>query len=252
MSYYYIFMSELFRGIEQFDVKLQEAKVKVPIFYYDVSAFVNMFLASSKKIRKYVKDKRIKIAELFPGITLLGITCFEYRKTDIGPYNEIGITVPFGDRASLKDILSSLVSGKFEVHVWHLPVTTEIAYIAGVQIYNYPKFVSEIKYSDKNFSLALNGKRILEVVETDGKMKIHFGRKKFHFITYQIKDDSLIKASVDAVGEGVSVSFLSTKVFPDPTTQIGKELEDVIIHKTSVFSMKIPYMNSILYLPTKA
>lgn len=239
-----------FGGIQQFEIGLRDLRCKVPIFYYDASANVNMFLANSRKIRKYIKDKRIKIAEILPGITLLGVTCFEYRKTDIGPYNEIGITVPFGS-SSLK-VLSSFLSGDFEVHVWHLPVTTEIAYVAGVFIYNYPKFVSNIKCSREGFSLSSDGNEIFEVIQSDSKKSIAIRKKKFQFTTYQIKDDVLIKASVDAIGQDISVSFLSSKLKTNPNTQIGKELDDVLISKKSLISMDIKKLNAILYMPKKA
>lgn len=240
---------KFFDGIQQFEVVFQDLKGRVPIFYYDASANVNMFLASSKKIRKYIKDRRIKIAELLPGITLLGITCFEYRKTDIGPYNEIGITVPFG--SSPLKVLSSFLSGEFEVHVWHLPVTTEIAYVAGVFIYNYPKFISDIKYSQEIFSLSSNGSKILEVIQNNVRKSISIRKKKFHFITYQIKDNTLLKVSVDAVGENISLSFLSSELKVNSDTQIGKELNDVLISKKSLVSMNIKDLKAILYMPKK-
>ncbi len=237
---------KFFDGIQQFEVAFQDLKGKVPIFYYDASANVNMFFASSRRIRKYIKDRRIKIAELLPGITLVGVTCFEYRKTDIGPYNEIGITVPFGSAK----VLSSFLSGEFEVHVWHLPVTTEIAYVAGVLIYNYPKFVSDIKYSQENFSLSSDSTKIFDV-KIKARKSLPIRKKRFHFITYQIKDNTLIKANVDAIGENISLSFLSSEINLNPSTKIGGELKDVLISKKSLVSMEIRNLKAILYMPKK-
>lgn len=235
-------MSDFFSGIEQFEVSFQDLKGRVPIFYYDSSASVNMFLASTRKLRKYI-DKRIKISELLPGITLLGVVCFEYRKTDIGPYNEIGITVPYSG-----NIISSFISGRFEVHVWHLPVTTEIAYVAGVQIYNYPKFVADIKFSENHFSLSADGKEIFNV-KTSAKIKIP-GRK-FQFITYQIKDDVLLQTKVDALGKDIYIGFMSSEIYPNTETEIGRELQDVLISRKSLISMNIKDLKAILYLPSK-
>ncbi len=52
----------------------------------------------------------------------------------------------------------------YELFIYHLPVTTEIALRAGVDFYNYPKFPSEIEFQDKADSVTCEvvngGKRI--------------------------------------------------------------------------------------------
>jgi len=81
------------------------------------------------------------------------VTCFEYRDTDIGPYNELAISVVLNEPHFLPNLpgralLSGMMHRQMHAWVWHLPVTTEIARAGGVELYNYPKFIAGIEFED--------------------------------------------------------------------------------------------------------
>jgi hypothetical protein len=70
--------------------------------------------------------------------------CIEYRKTDLGPYNEVGLTVL---SAAPGDPIPA-------IYVLNLPVTTVAATHAGREIWGYNKFVTPIDVNSdgKKFS----------------------------------------------------------------------------------------------------
>ncbi len=70
--------------------------------------------------------------------------CWEYRQTDIGPYNEVAVTV----------LAVAPGDPHPAIYVADLPVTTEAANRAGQELWGYNKFVTniEIKGDGKHFS----------------------------------------------------------------------------------------------------
>lgn len=254
-------MDDFFQGIFQFEVEFEGQKAKVPIFYRDASAIVGMFPAKSKKLREIVPEK-LEVKEFIPSVTLLSIACFKYIDTDIGEYNEIGITAPvkmkekkMRNPIQLTDLMKEITQGEFHAHVIHLPVTTEIAKIAGVEIYNYPKFVADIEVAPDDMRSSLhekgNGKEILHVEKSKGIPVLTQKERKILFVTYQEKDGEVIKAEVLVKANNIKYFLGGLKVSPNPETEIGKELSDVLISDKAVFSMLIPKMQAILHLPVK-
>ena len=98
-------------------------------------------------------DPRFCPARLAPGLGAIAVTCFEYRDTDLGPYNELAISVVLNEPWFLPNLpgralISSLRRRQLHAWVHHLPVTTEIARAGGVDFYNYPKFVAGIDFEE--------------------------------------------------------------------------------------------------------
>ena len=268
-------MDDFFQGVFQFEVDFEGQKAKVPIFYRDASAIVGMFPASLKKLRKMLPEK-LEVKELIPSVALLGIACFKYRDTDIGEYNEIGITAsvelenntsptlkkifPVRIAKQINTLIREILQGEFHAHVIHLPVTTEIAKIAGVEIYNYPKFIADIEVDVDNMYSSLrekvknkrrNKKEILHVEKSSGIQLLTQKERKILFITYQEKDGEIIKAEVLVKANNIKYFLGGLKVIPNPETEIGRKLSDILISEKAVFSMLIPKMQAILHLPVK-
>jgi hypothetical protein len=145
--------SAFFEGVPQVDATLAGEAAKLPIFYYDGTAQTAVFPARLGAVRKLLPDPRFVPARLAPGLGAVAVTCFEYRDTDIGPYNELAISVVLKNPASASNLPGrALLAGlrDKQLHAWvhHLPVTTEIARVGGVELYNYPKFVGSIDFEE--------------------------------------------------------------------------------------------------------
>ena len=219
------------------------------------------FPAKSSKVKELlparIKEK-FKVPELIPGLTMCGIAGFMYKNSSLGPYNEVAITFPVKQKQKMKPNifvlnLTDIIRGEFHVYVRHLPVTTKIAKEAGVIIYNYPKFIADIEFQNgSSFILAENKKEILSFkMRKDQRLKFKIKKKKFLFSTYQEKDEAIIKAEVLAEGENISLLPGGAEISFNKETQIGKELDDVLISKKAIMSMAIENLKSILYLPVK-
>jgi Acetoacetate decarboxylase (ADC) len=169
--------SPFFDGVAQSDVTIAGEPARVPIFYYDGTAIQAVFAARLVALRRLMPDPRFAPARLAPGLGAVAITCFEYRDTDIGPYNELAISVVLNEPWFLPNLpgmalISSLRRRQLHAWVQHLPVTTEIARAGGVDFYNYPKFIAGIDYKQSGdrrtcrlsegaeHILTLSGKRI--------------------------------------------------------------------------------------------
>jgi hypothetical protein len=145
--------SPFFEGVTQMDAMLGEQPVKLPIFYYDGTATTAAFPARLGALRRLMPDPRFSPARLAPGVGVVAITCFEYRDTDIGPYNELAIAIPLNVPALAPNLpgralIAGMRRGQLDAWVHHLPVTTEIARAGGVELYNYPKFIAGIDFDE--------------------------------------------------------------------------------------------------------
>lgn len=120
----------------------------LPVFYYDVTAVMAAFLTPLEKVSALLPSKRMKPLRATPWHAVTVICCFEYRDSDAGPYNEVGITFPITiDRPApvLTGLLHHIAEGPM-AYVYKLPVTTELAFHFGVDFYNYPKFMASIDF----------------------------------------------------------------------------------------------------------
>lgn len=150
---------DLFRGIKQLESPvpagarhLKRKSFLLPVYYYDNSSLTAIYTASTKSVRRYLPDPLMHPLEAAPGRCLIAFTAFEYRKTDIDPYNEfsIAVLINYGKKPIVGlSVLRQLIAKSFNAWVWHLPVTTETARWGGVELYGYPKFLAGIDFNRK-------------------------------------------------------------------------------------------------------
>jgi hypothetical protein len=83
---------------------------------------------------------------------IVTISTMEFRDTDLGPYNEVAISIPF-----TMDKVSPLFAGILRksrgepnIYIHHLPVTSEIARDSGVEFAGYPKFLATIEFEKQD------------------------------------------------------------------------------------------------------
>ncbi len=167
--------SPFFEGIAQIDIEMGGEPGRLPIFYYDGAAMTAVFPARYGALRRLMPDPRFVPVRLGPGLGAVAISALEYRDTDIGPYNELMVAVllnapgrlNFPGRALADSIFRPEQSHAF---ILHLPVTSAVALAAGVDYYNFPKFLANIEFTEDNgirsCSLAEGEEHILTVSGT--------------------------------------------------------------------------------------
>ncbi len=162
---------DFFDGIYQVDTESGGEPIKFPIFYHDARSFTAIFAANWFKLRKMLPDWRYFPAQVLPGVGAVAFTAFEYYDTDIRPYNEFAIAIilnsPHLAPVPGYNLLRQYFLNTFEAYIYHLPVTTNVALRAGIDFYNYPKFIAGIDFTDTADEVACDltheGKRICKL-----------------------------------------------------------------------------------------
>jgi hypothetical protein len=196
-----------FDGVEVEQVELSSgARVGLPIRYYDWASIMAHFPAPTPTVRKLLPSDKLKPAQLRPGTAILSMVAMEYRQiADLAPYNEFAIMVPVLYEPTINvpalPLLFPHWFRRLGFYIHHLPVTTQAAYDAGVEIWGYPKFVAEITLEDlgdmHRCRLRAEGKDIV-TLEVE---KLATRDKPLDFYTYSVKDGQLLKTLVQAQGQ---------------------------------------------------
>jgi hypothetical protein len=252
-----MYQSTFFEGVHQTPIDLNGDEFKVPLFYYDGEQITGVFPARLSALKKMLPDRRMSPARLAPGVGAITVTCFEYRETDIGPYNELAIGIPLNEpyfRPNLpgRAMLSMMRRGQFDTWVHHLPVTTEIARAGGVEFYNYPKFIAGIDFeqtdSRRSCRLTENGEHILtlDAPRTKGK-----GSKQVQLFChlYQNLEPQSAEFKIRTHGQGETISPGAAKLELGSQHAIARELSDALISTRSIAAAYSPRIEGILYGP---
>lgn len=247
-----------FKNVYQVEGLFGDEPAKLPVFYYDGNALTGIFLAKMSALKKFMPKRGYYPAPVFPGIGAIAITCFEYKDTDIRPYNEISFSIPmtYKSRCILPSasLISDLRKNQFNVYVQRLPVTTEVARAGGVTVYNYPKFLSKIDFEHKGDDLIVTLAEKDELIFRVTAKKIQAGNKRaYRYITYPVKDDCAQTAEVlvNAKKFGQSIKPGSVKIELGKTHKMALELEGALIGHSSILHQYMPEFQAILYAPCR-
>lgn len=244
-------VNNFFKGIDQIENK--EYEVKLPIFYYDSAAMNAIYLASSRQVRKYLPSSDMHPVEMFPGKCLMVFSAFEYRNTDIDPYNEFSISavISYGKRPipGLTS-LSYVLRNCFTAYILHLPVTSERARKGGVELAGYPKFIADITFSHEDrystCTLSENGQRILSL--RGKKTKTSQGRLT-KYIMHTVKNGIVLKGNIYVNPKQFrqTIGFGAARLDIGQGHRICTELRDMKLSRMPVIYQYIPSYETILF-----
>jgi Acetoacetate decarboxylase (ADC) len=249
--------SPFFEGVSQIDAALDGEAVKLPIFYYEGSAISAIFAARLKALRELMPDPRFSPARLAPGVGTVAVTCFEYRDTDIGPYNELAISVPLNEPSSAPNLPGQALVGSLrrrQLHAWvqHLPVTTEIARLGGVELYNYPKFIGGIDFeqteSRRTCRLSEGQEHILTL---SGSLIATPRKERFQLFSHLWMDQQPqgSEFKINASAMGMSLSRGAAELELGTRHPIARELRSLLHSQRPIQYQYIPRFEGILYGP---
>ncbi len=249
--------SPFFEGVRQEETTLNDRVVKFPVFYYDGEAMTGAFPARLSKLRKLMPDPRFVPARLAPGVGVVTVTCFEYRDTDIDPYNELAIGVPLSApyyRSNLpgRAMLDGARRGQFDAWVQHLPVTTQLACDGGVVFYNYPKFVASIDFTQderkRTCVLAEGAERILTMTCDRIKTKGAEDVQLFSHL-WQDRQPQSSEFKIHAPQSGRSLRPGAATIDIADQHPVARELRSLLISNRSIAASYMPRIEGILYGP---
>lgn len=247
-----------FTGVHQVTTDFAGAEAKVPVFYYDGSAITAIFAARMGCLKAMMPRSDYHPLPLLPGVGAIAVTCFNYRDTDIQPYNEISVSIPMSFKCcpgfyGVKAI-QGLLQREFHVYIHRLPVTTQIALDGGVFVYNYPKFLARI-----DFEQTPDGINVL--LEEDGELILAlWGRaiaadqsRRVRFVTYPVKEGFAQHADVlmNARQFGMSVDPSAARLMLGKRHPMARELQEAILLQRPIVYQYMPSFQAILYGPNR-
>jgi hypothetical protein len=164
------------------------AECFLPIRYFDVQCLVATFLAAPDRASELLEGAGLQPVLQEGGRAVVDLYCIEYRKTDIGPYNEVGLTV----RAKA---LGDPIAANY---VLNLPVTTAMANRAGREIWGYNKFVAAIDVNSegKTFSTVLRDSDHEIICALEGERSVSAPAPATDILTFSLDHGRLIKTAI--------------------------------------------------------
>lgn len=190
--------------------RTSEGLVDLPILYYDVSNVVALFEADLEGVREVLRGTGLVPGIVSRGRAMVGLSFYEYRRTSVGTYNEVGtaiFAVPAGERPPrlrLAEMMRPLRRRKLGAYVVDLPVTTAAANAAGREIWGYPKFITEIPFElrGRSFRCAVMDPDVPDqaICEIAGSMGAGVPAPPMSLLTYTQLEGQLIRTPIDVRG----------------------------------------------------
>ena len=136
-----------FEGVTQQTRSLSSGACELPILYRDggwCGLFYRVDLAAAQAL---CEGLSVEPWPLF-GTAVAAIYAWEYRDSTVGAYGEVGIGLQMRRRGTKPSVLrlGLDMSADDDQGIWvlTLPVTTEGAFRAGVEVWGYPKYITPI------------------------------------------------------------------------------------------------------------
>ncbi|MCC6277218.1 MAG: acetoacetate decarboxylase family protein [Oligoflexia bacterium] len=132
---------DFFSRYKQEDISIRQYSGKSPMFFRDIFSFGALFALPITVAEELTREVGLKPLRLPSGDGIIGLWCFEYKDSDIGPYNESAMSVLVQGPS-----LTSLVR-ESHIHILKLPVTTEVALFGGIDYLGYPKVMADVRFT---------------------------------------------------------------------------------------------------------
>ena len=233
------------------------ARIGLPVRYYDWSWINALFPAPAARVQRLLPSNKLKPLLITPGTAMISIGAMEYRRiANVAPYNEFAIGVPVQYEPAVNvpglsllfyPLFSPQRFKKFGVYIHRLPVTTQAAYDFGVEIWGYPKLVTEIVFEEgdqvRRCRLRAEGKNIvtLEV------KKLSTRARPISWHSYTVKDGQHLRTLVQTKGQyGISRSFGGASYILG-SGPIADELAALGMGMTAVGCTYAPLVQSLLH-----
>ncbi len=149
---------EAFFNVPRTTLSISNGEVELPVLYYDVPNLTFLFGSDYERVANKLRPFGLKPGLKWGKKAVVGLGFYEYRKTSIGSCFEVGLAIPAlmeNERRPFSgwlDMYSNLNTRKTGFYIMNLPVTTEIAWAAGCDLWGYPKFITNIPFQwDNNF-----------------------------------------------------------------------------------------------------
>ena len=174
---------------------LSEGSCDLPIHYRDGSWCGLFYRVDLEAARALMKGLSIEPMPIL-GAATAAVYAWEYRDSSVGSYGEVGLGIQarrVGSRPSVVG-LGWDMSANDDQGIWvvTLPVTTEAAFRAGVELWGYPKYVTpiETRFDDHGARVRLGDELTLSLGGVRGM------RRGLPVVTYTSREGTLVRTSI--------------------------------------------------------
>lgn len=197
-----------FLEFPQVPTRTSRGDVGLPILYADASVFYSFFLADTARVLPLLPGEHLEPALTVGNRTLVALGCFDYRKSTVGVYHEVGLGIacrPRGQSGGWLNMATTIArpeARKTGLYVIDLPVTTDAACSAGREIWGLPKIVTGIDISAQGHTLDCavrdpEGKSILRI---QGQPGFGIPVQPLGLTLYSRLNGTLLRTHVDITG----------------------------------------------------
>ena len=231
--------TDFFEEIDHTKVPWKQYQLYAPLFYRDLMFMALSILVPTRMLKTILPSKRMKPYRVTPWHSIISITAYQHKENDLGPYNEVSISIPISiDRETpmFTGILRKPPESPM-IYIHHLPVTTQIARDVGCEFAGYPKFIAEIEFVEKGDWITCKWRSDNQDVLTFSGKKIStdkFPRIYVHAIT--VRNSYMLRSEFVISERGMGES----KNRRDATLELGnhkiaKELKDLDLGKIMAY-----------------
>lgn len=185
-------------------------RVALPVCVRDATSIAATFLVPADAVARLVAEPRLRVLEPFPGRAVCTIAALEYKDNDLGAYNELAVAFlvepPSAPRRGTLATLVALARGAVAAYIHALPVTTAFSCAAGRDVWGFPKWVADIRFTDdgarRTCTLFDDGAPALSLTVPRG------GRRSYPdtpLDAWAVRDGVLRRTPFTSGGEGVGV-----------------------------------------------
>lgn len=203
---------EPFFQVPRTTAETSQGPIELPILYGDVHVAYAFFHSPTSAVVPLLAGTGLQPVPISGARCLVGIACYRYRDTSVGPYHEVGVVVPAAPRgegatlAGLPELLRTRTRPEERhvgFHVLHLPVTTEVANAAGRELWGYPKFVTPIDVELDTRALRCtidDPDDDSTIMRLEGPLGVGLTVPALSLLTYSVRDDQVLRTTVDVRG----------------------------------------------------
>lgn len=215
-------MSGFFDGIGQETISFHGFTGKAPMFFREVRMMGGVFTCDLAAARALMPTPDHRPLRVWPERGVAAVQCLEYADTDIGPYNEVSLSIAIahgrGPCPSWGRLACAGVWGRYHAFVVDLPVTTEAACHGGVDILGFPKWIARIDFTDdgnRRVCVVRDGDDVVVRVTGD-RIRTRDEPREISLESYPRKDGATLHAAMRMRMGTWGASMLSRRMTVEP------------------------------------
>ncbi|MCC6763153.1 MAG: acetoacetate decarboxylase family protein [Deltaproteobacteria bacterium] len=250
--------SPFFEGLSRIPIRIAGHDAAVPFLIYDGDVMTAVFAARYRELRRLLPDARFVPARIAPGVGIIAVNAGEYRRTDVGPYNELVVSImlnepPFWLNFPGRALLGAHRRRQYHAFVQRVAVNTPVSF-AGGEFYGFPKFMARVEFSESGDErvcrvmqdgqqiLTLRGKRLATPHREEIQTFCHL---------WSDRQPQSCEFKINALAFGGTSTPLAASIDISSSHPVAVELSQLLLWRRAIHFRRITRFEGILYGPDR-